>query len=98
MKKKQATDTAEEFDRRFVDGGRISVFYDWERVRRPGLEQRRVNVDLPSWMISELDKQASLIGVNRQSMIMVWLSGRIKSERKSAQGVEPTDNPFHASH
>lgn len=32
-------------------------------------------------MISELDKQASLIGVTRQSIIKVWLSERIKTEK-----------------
>jgi hypothetical protein len=32
-------------------------------------------------MISELDKQASLIGVTRQSIIKVWLSERIKKEK-----------------
>jgi len=30
-----------------------------------------VNVDLSAWMIFELDKQASLIGVKRQSIIKV---------------------------
>lgn len=81
MKKKKPTITAEEFDRRFDDGKNISDFLDWDSARRPGLEQRRVNVDLPSWMISELDKQASLIGVTRQSIIKVWLSERIKTEK-----------------
>ncbi|MFM6171743.1 MAG: type II toxin-antitoxin system BrnA family antitoxin, partial [Sphaerospermopsis kisseleviana] len=57
-----------------------SEFLDWGKARRPGLEPRRVNVDLPSWMISELDRQASLIGVTRQSIIKVWLSERIKEE------------------
>jgi hypothetical protein len=32
-------------------------------------------------MICELDKQASLIGVTRQSIIKVWLSERIKTEK-----------------
>jgi hypothetical protein len=31
-------------------------------------------------MISELDKQAALIGVTRQSIMKVWLSERIKEE------------------
>jgi len=53
---------------------------DWSKARRPGLEPRRVNVDLPGWMISELDKQAALIGVTRQSIMKVWLSERIKEE------------------
>lgn len=81
MKKKKNTITAEEFDRRFDDGEDISQFLDWDSARRPGLEPRRVNIDLPSWMISELDKQASLIGVTRQSIIKVWLSERIKTEK-----------------
>ncbi|MBU6170419.1 MAG: BrnA antitoxin family protein [Verrucomicrobia bacterium] len=88
--------TAEEFDRRFDDGENISDFLDWDSARRPGLEQRRVNVDLPSWMISELDKQASLIGVTRQSIIKVWLSERIKSE-KSEKVDGPNAYPHHAT-
>lgn len=85
MKNEKATTTAEEFDRRFDDGEDVSKFLDWDKATRPGLEPRRVNVDLPSWMISELDKQASLIGVTRQSIIKVWLSERIKTEQ--AEGV-----------
>lgn len=96
MKKKKPTITAEEFDRRFDDGENISDFLDWDSARRPGLQQRRVNVDLPSWMISELDKQASLIGVTRQSIIKVWLSERIKTE-KSEQVDGPNAYPHHAS-
>jgi hypothetical protein len=49
-------------------------------LRRPNLNQKRVNVDLPTWMIQRLDRQASLIGVTRQSIIKVWLSERIKEE------------------
>lgn len=80
MKKEKATLTAEELDRRFDDGEDISDFLDWDNARRPGLEQRRVNVDLPVWMIQKLDRQADLIGVTRQSIIKVWLSERIKEE------------------
>ena len=80
MKKEKATITAEELDRRFDDGEDISDFLDWDNARRPGLEQRRVNVDLPVWMIQKLDRQADLIGVTRQSIIKVWLSERIKEE------------------
>lgn len=81
MKKSKVTITAEELDRRFGSGESISEFLDWDKAHRPGLEPRRVNVDLPGWMISELDKQASLIGVTRQSIMKVWLSERIRSEK-----------------
>jgi len=95
MKNEKATITAEELERRFDDGEDISDFPDWKSARRPGLQPRRVNVDLPSWMISELDKQASLIGVTRQSIIKVWLSERIKTE-KCEQGGPPNAHPRHA--
>ena len=96
MKKEKATITAEELDRRFDDGEDITEFLDWDSARRPGLEPRRVNVDLPSWMISELDKQATMIGVTRQSIIKVWLSERIKTE-KSEQTSPPNYRPFGTS-
>lgn len=80
MKNEKNTITAEELDRRFDAGEDISAFLDWEKARRPGLEPRRVNVDLPNWMVAELDRHASLIGVTRQSIIKVWLSERIKIE------------------
>ena len=80
MKKSKTTITAEEFDRCFDRGEDVSAFLDWSKARRPGLEPRRVNVDLPGWMISELDKQAALTGVTRQSIMKVWLSERIKEE------------------
>jgi hypothetical protein len=92
MKKEKATISAEELDRRFDDGEDISGFLDWDKARRPGLAPRRVNVDLPEWMISELDRQATRIGVTRQSIIKVWLSERIKEEQ-----AEPRQTPMGAS-
>ena len=80
MQKQKTTVTAEELCRRFNKGEDIGEFLDWDKATRPGLVPRRVNVDLPNWMIYELDKQASLIGVTRQSIIKVWLSERIKTE------------------
>ena len=94
MKKNKATITAEELDCRFDDGEDISGFLDWDKARRPGLEPRRVNVDLPGWMIAELDKQASLIGVTRQSIIKVWLSERIRTENAGSHA--PAGHPRHA--
>ena len=72
---------AEELDKIFDDGKEdMSPHLDMSTLRRPNLNQKRVNVDLPTWMIQRLDRQASLIGVTRQSIIKVWLSERIKEE------------------
>lgn len=80
MAKKKDTITAKELDRRFDAGEDISEYLDWSKAKRPGLEQRRVNVDLPSWMINSLDMEAKRVGVTRQSIVKVWLAERIKAE------------------
>ena len=84
MKKKKNTITAEELDRKFDAGEDISQYLDWENARRPGLDQRRVNVDLPVWMIGSLDREAKRVGVTRQSIVKVWLAERIKAEQGGA--------------
>ena len=69
---------AEEFDKKFDDGEDVSEFFDVSKARRPGQEQRRVNVDFPIWMIQSLDKEAKRLGVTRQSIIKVWIAERLK--------------------
>ena len=81
MAKKKHTITAEEFDRRFDDGEDVTQFLDLDQAFRPNLEQRRVNLDLPNWMIDTLDKEAKRVGVTRQSIMKVWISERIKAEQ-----------------
>lgn len=85
MAKKKDTITAKELDRRFDDGEDISVYLDWSKASRPGLERRRVNVDLPSWMIKSLDTEAKRVGVTRQSIMKVWLAERLKAEGGAGQ-------------
>ena len=84
MAKKKDTITAKELDRRFDDGEDISLYLDWSKATRPGLEQRRVNVDLPTWMINSLDTEAKRVGVTRQSIVKVWLAERLKEEQNTA--------------
>jgi hypothetical protein len=71
---------ASEFDRKFDDGGDVTGDLDLGQARRPGQEQRRVNVDFPTWMIESLDREAKRLGVTRQSIIKVWIADRL--ERK----------------
>ena len=68
---------AEEFDKKFDDGEDITEYLDLSSVRRPGLEQRRVNVDFPAWMVESLDREARRLGVTRQSIIKVWIAERL---------------------
>ena len=69
---------SDEFDRAFDDGEDVTSQLDMSAARRPGLEQRRVNVDFPAWMIESLDREARRLGVNRQSIIKVWIAERLE--------------------
>jgi hypothetical protein len=69
---------ARDFDKKFDEGKDVSRYLDLSRVRRPGQEQRRVNVDFPIWMIELLDREARLLGVTRQSVIKFWIAERLE--------------------
>ena len=70
--------SAEEFDRRFDAGEDMADYIDWSSARRPGLEPKRVNVDMPAHMIAKLDAQARKRGVTRQALIKMWLADRLE--------------------
>ena len=69
---------AKKFDRDFDQGKDITGALDLAKARRPKQEQRRVNVDFPTWMIEMLDKEAGRLGVTRQSIIKIWLAERLE--------------------
>jgi len=69
---------AKSFDADFDAGKDVSDALDLSKARRPLQEQKRVNVDFPAWMIESLDREASRLGVTRQSIIKVWLAERLE--------------------
>ncbi len=70
---------AKNFDKKFDENkSDIVGDLDLSSIKRPNQEQKRVNVDFPTWMIESLDKEASRIGVTRQSIIKVWLAERLE--------------------
>ncbi len=75
MKKKSIK--AEEFDLKFETGEDITEYLELSKTLKPGLEQKRVNVDFPVWMIHLLDKEAKKLGVTRQSIIKVWIADKL---------------------
>jgi hypothetical protein len=69
---------AEELDRIFDEGEEdITQYFDWSNARRPGLEQKRVNVDFPNWVVDRLDKESRRLGITRQSLIKYWIAERL---------------------
>ena len=69
---------AEDLDQKFDDGEDITPYLDLTKTRRPNREQRRVNVDFPTWMVDALDREAGRLGVTRQSIIKVWIAERLE--------------------
>jgi hypothetical protein len=69
---------AKSFDRKFDEGKDLSKDLDLSKARRPLQQQRRVNVDFPTWMIQGLDREARRVGVTRQSIIKIWLAERLE--------------------
>lgn len=69
---------AKQFDKAFDEGGQILRHLDLSKARRPGQEQKRVNVDFPVWMIQSLDKEATRLGVPRQSLIKVLIARELE--------------------
>ncbi|ADJ29247.1 type II toxin-antitoxin system BrnA family antitoxin [Nitrosococcus watsonii] len=78
---------AKDFDKKF-DRGKEDIVdeLDLSTMRRPNQEQKRINVDFPSWVVDSLDREAARIGVTRQSIIKVWLVERLRSEAANKSG------------
>ena len=69
---------ANEFDKKFDSGADIIGSLDLSKAKRPMLDQKRVNVDFPLWMIESMDREANRLGVTRQSIIKIWLAERLE--------------------
>ena len=76
MAKSKKAISGEEFDRKFDKGEDISGYLDESKAIW------RVNVDFPEWIVKALDEEASKIGINRQALIKVWVTDRLRSEQK----------------
>ncbi len=72
---------AKDFDKKFNDNkSDIIDDLDISTVRRPNQIQKRINVDFPVWVIDSLDREASRVGVTRQSIIKLWLVERLEEK------------------
>ena len=69
---------AKKFEQQFDEGVDITASLDLSKAKRVLQEQKRVNVDFPTWMIDSLDREAGKLGVTRQSIIKVWLAERLE--------------------
>jgi len=69
---------AKDLDNKFDAGEDIIRHLDLSKAHRPAQAQKRVNVDFPIWMIRSLDREASRLGVPRQSLIKVLIAEHLE--------------------
>ncbi len=81
---------AKDFDKKF-DDNKVEIIEDLDlsTTKRVNQTQKRVNVDFPIWVVDCLDKEASRVGVTRQSIIKLWLVERLeeRAASKTLQGI-----------
>lgn len=71
---------ATEFDDKFDSGEDISELLDLNKAKRIKQSPKRINLDMPQWMLEKLDKEATRLGVTRQSVIKIWLAERLDEQ------------------
>jgi len=80
MSKHKAKTTAANLEAQFDAGGDVLDYFDTSKMARPGHKKNRVNVDMPVWMIGQLDRVAGRHGIARQALIKSWLVEKLKTE------------------
>jgi hypothetical protein len=69
---------ATNFDKKFDDGESVIEHLDLSKARRPAEEQKRINMEIPVWMLEALDRESKRLGVTRQAIIKLWLAERLE--------------------
>lgn len=81
MSKTSDTLTAEQIDKKFDDGEDVLEYFDLEnpQVNAPmrSVEQKRVTLTMPEWMIQGLDKQAADLAISRNAVINTYLAEKL---------------------
>ncbi len=72
---------AKNFEEHCESGDEILQHLDLSKAKRPMQKQKRINVDIPEWMVDSLDREAGRVGVTRQSIIKVWLAERLEQSQ-----------------
>ena len=87
MSKAFDTLTAEQIDKKFDDGEDVLEYFDLEnpQVNAPlrSIEQKRVTLTMPEWMIQGLDKQAADLAISRNAVINTYLAEKLTNQALS---------------
>lgn len=87
MSKTFSTLTAEQIDKKFDDGEDVLEYFDLEnpQINAPlrSVEQKRVTLTMPEWMIQGLDKQAADLAISRNAVINTYLAEKLTNQAAS---------------
>lgn len=87
MSKTSDTLTAEQIDKKFDDGEDVLEYFDLEnpQLNAPmrSVEQKRVTLTMPKWMIQGLDKQAADLAISRNAVINTYLAEKLTEQAVS---------------
>ena len=87
MRKAFDTLTAEQIDKKFDDGEDVLEYFDLEnpQVNAPlrSIEQKRVTLTMPEWMIQRLDKQATDLALSKNAVINTYLAEKLTEQAVS---------------
>jgi hypothetical protein len=93
MKEKTLAKSKEEFDRRFDSGEDVHDLMNMSKARiiRHG-KKVRITLDMAEALVKEIDLIREGIGVDRGSLIKIWLHERVQQE-KSRHLTQSTQGP-----
>jgi len=85
MKDKTLAKSEEEFDRRFDGGEDIHDLVDMNKAKiiRHG-KKVRITLDMAEDLVTEIDRIRRGIGVDRGSLIKIWLHERVQQEKNES--------------
>ncbi len=68
--------SAKELDEKFERGEDVSDYVDAEST------SKRFHMEIPVWMMKELEFEARRQGINRQALIKTWLTSKLDELRR----------------
>ncbi len=80
MKKKSSKKfkTAAEMDQALDEADLSTEFATKGVVKASHL--KKINLDLPEWLVQQIDRVAKRLGVSRQPLLKIWIHDRLRAE------------------
>jgi len=71
-----------EFDNLFDNGKDITEYLDTSKTMsvkdfEKKIKTKRINLDLPTYIIENIDIEAKKIGITRQALLKMWITERL---------------------